>query len=581
MSAAVALAALAAALLAVGLSPERVLDLAGDAGLARSGSLRTGALLARATAAALALALAGTAWALHRARRPAQPPPRAPAGPAAWGAVAALVLLALALRLIRLGQGLWYDEIVTWVEYVRLPFGALITTYTAQNNHLLYSLSARLAFLGLGEGAFALRLPAAVFGAAGVAALFVFARRVVSTREGLLAALLLTVSYHHVWFSQNARGYTGLLVATTLGTALFLDGMRRPARGRWLGYAACLALALYVHLSAVFAFAVHGLVWLAMLAWERGRASPRWPGARSLWPLAGFALGGLLALQLYALLIPQMVEAFVRQAGTEEVVKVETWTSPLWTALEVLRGLARLGPLTLGVAGGAAAVGALGTWRLARRDPVAVAVMLLPAPLTLAVLLAIHFHVWPRYFFALLGFFLVLGVHGVFEVARSLAARAGRPRRLAERAATAVLLLGALGSAFTLRTAWLAPKQDFAGARDFVEARRGPDDVVVTAGLATYPYAHLYAPAWGSVEDAAELEALEAGPGRTWLVLTFPAYMAQAHPDLLALAARRFERVRVFGGTLGGGEIEVWRSRGAAPGPAAREAPPATEEEAP
>ncbi|MDX1648478.1 MAG: glycosyltransferase family 39 protein [Myxococcota bacterium] len=562
MTTAVALAALAAALLALGLSPDRVLELAGDAGMAREEGLRHGALLARATAAARAVALGGTAFALARARTPVSPPPRAPAGPDAWAAVAALVLLALALRLVRLDQGLWYDEIVTWVEYVRLPFGALVTTYTAQNNHLLYSLSARLAFLGLGEGAFALRLPAALFGAAGVAALFVFARRVVATREALLASLLLAVSYHHVWFSQNARGYTGLLVATTLGTALFLDGMRRPARARWLAYAACLALALYVHLSAVFAFAVHGLAWLALLAVDRrGGRPPRWPGARSPWPLAGFGLGGLLALQLYAVLIPQIVEAFVRQAGTEAVVKVETWTSPLWTALEVVRGLARLGPLTLGVAGVAGAVGAFGTWRLARRDPLAVGVMLVPAPLTLAALLAIHFHVWPRYFFALLGFFLVLGVHGVFEAARAVARRAGRPHRLAERVATAALLLAALGSAFTVRTAWLHPKQDFVGARDFVEAQRAPDDVVVTAGLATYPYDRLYAPAWGSVEDAAELEAVAAAPGRTWLVMTFPAYMAEAHPKLLERARTRFARVRPCGGTVGGGEIQVWRSR--------------------
>src|SRR5262245_41137163 len=79
-----------------------------------------------------------------------------------------------------------------------------------------------------------------------------------------MAALLMAVSYHHVWFSQNARGYTELMFWSLIGTGLFIEGMAQPSRRTWFGYACVLAAAGYTHLSGVFFFAVHGLVYLAV-----------------------------------------------------------------------------------------------------------------------------------------------------------------------------------------------------------------------------------------------------------------------------------------------------------------------------
>ena len=47
----------------------------------------------------------------------------------------ALVGLALILRFIALGDGLWFDEIQTLVDYARLPAGQVVTTFDSQNNH--------------------------------------------------------------------------------------------------------------------------------------------------------------------------------------------------------------------------------------------------------------------------------------------------------------------------------------------------------------------------------------------------------------------------------------------------------------
>ena len=104
----------------------------------------------------------------------------------------ALLAVAAALRLYRLGEGLWLDEVLTLVTYARQPFAEIVTRYDDQNQHMLYSLLAHASFVTFGESAWALRLPAAIFGVASIYAAYLFCREVVSTTESLLVSALLT-----------------------------------------------------------------------------------------------------------------------------------------------------------------------------------------------------------------------------------------------------------------------------------------------------------------------------------------------------------------------------------------------------
>ena len=121
--------------------------------------------------------------------------------------IGGLMLLGTVLRIIELNNGLWFDEIATLVEYVRKPLPEIVSHYS-RNNHLLYSVLAYATLNVFGEYPWTLRLPAVVFGVACIPALYALGTVVTSRLEALLAAGLLAVSYHHIWFSQNARGYT-------------------------------------------------------------------------------------------------------------------------------------------------------------------------------------------------------------------------------------------------------------------------------------------------------------------------------------------------------------------------------------
>src|SRR5205085_11544690 len=101
-----------------------------------------------------------------------------------------LLAAATALRLYKLGSGLWHDEVLTYFKYVKLPFSSIVTTFEDQNQHFLFTLLAHASILLFGDNNAALRLPAVLFGVASIWAIYRFGREVCTETESLLAAAL-------------------------------------------------------------------------------------------------------------------------------------------------------------------------------------------------------------------------------------------------------------------------------------------------------------------------------------------------------------------------------------------------------
>jgi hypothetical protein len=219
--------------------------------------------------------------------------------------------------------------------------------------------------------------------------------------------------------------------------------------------------------------------------------------------------------------------------------------------------------LALGALGALAVggVGALGLLRCARRDPWLVALMLLPALVEGVVLIALGRSLWPRFFFHLLGFGALIAVSGALSVgelaARFIPARGRWRTALALAPAVALVAL----SAASLPRVYRLPKQDYTGARDFVRERLQPGDRVIGLHMAGWVYHSYYAPEWPWVATLEDFEAHRSQEGRTWLLYTLPGYFEGAYDDLMREIERDFEHVETFWGTLGDGQILVWRSK--------------------
>jgi 4-amino-4-deoxy-L-arabinose transferase-like glycosyltransferase len=523
--------------------------------------LLQGALCLRAVLVALGIGVVLLAWFYERYPGPRESGAvRSRSSTATPWILLAILGAAAALRLIGLGEGLWFDEIVTQVRYVRLAPGEIVSTFDFQNQHFFYTLLASLAQGLFGESAWSLRIPAAAFGVASVWALYVLAARLLGARIALLASGLLAASYHHVWFSQNARGYIGLLFFTLLSSWLLLRALDTERPRSWLAYAVVVALGMYTHMTMLFVVAGHLFVW-ALDVMKR-RAEP-WP-ARATGFLYGFCVSGLLTLLLYALVLPQMFGGTLAEGGA-----VDTWKNPLWALLETVRGLrmalpgGAIGMLALGVAVGGLLVFGLGCLRLWRECRVLLWLFLVPVAVTAIVALARGHHLWPRLFFFAMGFGVLIAIRGTLAAVEVAARFVPALERRATAVGTGLVLLLIAMSALTIPRAW-APKQDYRGALEFVERERAPGDAVVTVGLASVPYEQYFGVDWRPVESPAELERIRADAGATWLVYTLGFQLEAVHPEMMRAVEQDFVVVERFWGTLGGGEIIVCRDTAAA-----------------
>ena len=476
--------------------------------------------------------------------------------PVPWLWISLLVIMATILRLLALNQQLWFDEIVTLLDSARAPIWQIVTQYGGQNQHMLYSVLAHGSIGIFGEQAWALRLPAVFFGVASIPALYFFGRLVTTNREALFASALMTVNYQHVWFSQNARGYTGMLFWTLMASIFFVRCASRGNTRDWAWYGLTSALGIYTHLMMACVVAGHAVVYLWLLASRKGSGGPQ---PRSfLLPLCGFVLCGVLSLLLYAPVIPRVLAHTVGVA--RDPVNYE-WASPLWALAEMVRGL------RTGTAGGLLAVaigglillgGLLSYWR---ENRFTVGLMIFPGLVTAAALLATGHNFWPRFFFFEIGFVLLLVVRGAMVLGGLVSRMAGGSEKFGLQVGMAVVLLMLLASVVPLRAEYRYPKQDYLGAMRFLDKHQQPDDLIMTVGPVTTAYQRYYLRPWALVETRSQLDAALLSGHPIWLIYAMPNSIRASQPEVWNVIESNFTVVRAFPGTLGGGTIYVTKSK--------------------
>ncbi|MCC6927926.1 MAG: glycosyltransferase family 39 protein [Gemmatimonadaceae bacterium] len=481
-------------------------------------------------------------------------------------ALGGLLIVALALRLVRLDGGLWIDEISTLLTYVRRPMVETFVVYDSQNQHPLYTLLAQMSIAVFGDSPSALRLPAVLLGVASVAALYVLARRVASRAEAFLGAALLAASMHHVWFSQNARGYTGLLALSLVATLALWRLVRREGsvrRWAWV-YAISMGLATWVHLTGALIALGHAVILLGALAAPRMLGLERGAATRDVVvpALGAIALAGLCSILLYAPVLPQLPDVILHAAPTVPVAPGRApasiaWKNPLWFVTEMVARLAA------GIPGGvvavvlAAGVLAAGVWSYLRDQRLLLALIVMPMVTTIGVMMATRHNLWPRFFFFAAGFAVMLGMRGGFALVEWIGAKVWRwdaptARRMAAVGASLVVV----ASALTVPRAW-GPKQDFVAAANFLRSSRGERDAVVTLGVTDEPIRKYLGVAADSLDRLDELQQVEAAHARTWVVVTFPVLFEARQPDVADWLRGRYDTAAVFSGSVGGGDIVV------------------------
>lgn len=202
-----------------------------------------------------------------------------------WLLVAALVLLAAAIRFWQLGsESLWLDEATTYWRSGS-PIADLVASSIKAGHTPTYFLLMH-AWLKLGGSEFMLRAPSAVFGALTVPLCYALGGLVGGRRVALVAALLVTLSTFHLYYAQEARSYALLTLCVAVAMLGLVWLAQHPARAllsprdwrrdgtaglAWAAYVLGSLGALAVHNMAVFFLLAASLVFALLALRLRGQ----------------------------------------------------------------------------------------------------------------------------------------------------------------------------------------------------------------------------------------------------------------------------------------------------------------------
>lgn len=465
---------------------------------------------------------------------------------------AALVLVvaaSAALRLYHLNRQLWLDEISTLVGYVRRPLSEILLDWTP-TSHALFDLLAHISILVFGESPAALRLPAAVFGVLGVVAFHMLATRLLASRHALFLTALFALSYHHIFYSQNARGYTALIFLYLIASVLLLDfrATNRIGVGAGVAYVAAVWLTAYANVVGAVVLPSH-LLLVLFLYWRHGRnAGPEFPVGRYLSFAATAALGTALLYLPFVRSVLEYIQSNAEIAGSGP-------RPGAGLVLEVVEGFSAAFPHPLALAA-VAGVGTAGLWSFGRRHPFAAATLIVPLALQALLILSSGVGIHPRYFAMALPLVYIVGGFGLLGLV-SWVVRVVPPRhrKAAEIVALATLIAA---SAVPLRGYYSMPKQDFLGAIEMVERLAVDGDARVAVHLAGSVIEGHYSAGFADVRSVAGLQDHERAASRVWVVTTLERLLHAEHPELHDYLRTHYREVHVLPGSLGDGAMRIY-----------------------
>ncbi len=477
--------------------------------------------------------------------------------------LAAVTLVGLVLRLVSLGSDLWLDELSPVVNSRNTTVLQVFLTRFSFNNHLLNNLLVKAAMSVFGEREWAVRLPAMLWGTATIPAMYWVSRQLLSRHASLCSALLLAVSYHHIFFSQDARGYTSYLFLSLVSSVLLVKGLRTGAPQTWTAFVLTTVLNFAALLLSGFVFAAHIIVAGLSLfripqGGERSRALRR----------LSMVFGGtaVLGCLIYVAVVPQML-ALLRPTYADP----SSGFSPF--SLELFRELARgigagFGPGWLLGAVPFLGLAAAGYVILVRRHWTLAMALTLPCLLQATFFVTLKLIFYPRMFILALPLTILVAVQAISTASDALARALKRDASLASWVRGGVVLLLCVVSVAALPRYYTTPKQPYRASLAHVESARQPDGIVIeihyAGGLKYYrERANVDSGMYFQARTVETLDAIVAAHrGRpVWLVTTFPRALRSAVPDLDARIKRDWEIDRTFRGTVGDGDISVWRPK--------------------
>lgn len=463
-----------------------------------------------------------------------------------------IISIATVLRFYQLDSQMWLDEFSA-LNSIRRPWLDIVSNWPGASSHIFYEVLANWSVALFGESAFSIRLPAAIFGIGGVAVVGGLGAKSHSTKTGLFIASLMAVSYNHIFFSQNARGYTALIFFFLLSSYLFLR-IIESGRMDWktgLVYFLVIVLTCYTQPFGVFIPASHFLIALALTVLKpRSRGDNTFPIRTFIYWMAG---AGILTFLLYA----PLMDGVISHARMNVATPAEGPRFGIGLLVEIVEGLSAA---FHGYAGLAIATiaGIIGIVIWLQIHPVSLFLLTLPLVIQGVVFLIMGVGIHPRYFSIAIPIIYFAGGITFFQLTRLILNMMIASVRIQQLIHSVLLGLVVIVSAYPLIRYYSIPKQDFQGALHYVQTLAEPGDIRVGIQSVGSIMKDNYNADFIRVDTLDELLEQEQSQKPIWIVMTLERIMEVADPALVNHIRENYVLLKSFPGTVGDGSMQIY-----------------------
>ena len=161
-------------------------------------------------------------------------------------------------------QSVWLDEIHTLNEanpQLSLP-GVYSSVLGSDPHPPLYFILVHYIFIIFGYSSFVLKMFSAITGIAGIFAVYLLGKELMDKRAGIYAAVLVTLNYFHLYYSQEGRMYSLVFLTTTLSFYFLARFIKYPSVKSAFVSAIFSLLMIYSHFFSLFTLFAQYLILL-------------------------------------------------------------------------------------------------------------------------------------------------------------------------------------------------------------------------------------------------------------------------------------------------------------------------------
>jgi uncharacterized membrane protein len=169
----------------------------------------------------------------------------------------AIIIIGAVLRFAGLGfQSLWYDELHSIIPTAPENSIASIIEYCKGDQPPAFFLYLHFFFKVFGYSDIIGRAACALVGVVSIPVCYWLAKELSGKEAGLMAALLVSVNYFHIYYSQELRFYTMTFLFSALSYLFFIRAYKTLSIKDFVGYIMATTALLYTHYFGLVIFAI-------------------------------------------------------------------------------------------------------------------------------------------------------------------------------------------------------------------------------------------------------------------------------------------------------------------------------------